>query len=191
MPALGTVHRMKITLRGVRPPIWRRIEVPSNVTMHELSAVLEAAMGWGGGHLHAFVAGGMTYQLPSEFDGFSRYETKDERKVRLSKVLTDVGDKMRFEYDFGDGWEHDVVLEAITMRVDGVTYPRCITGKRACPPDDCGGPWGYANLLEVLADHKHPDYVDVFGSTGRPVEPEAFDATETTIAMQHAEPWNG
>jgi hypothetical protein len=142
MPSRVTVHRMKITLRGIRPPIWRRIEVSSNVTMFQLSAILEAAMGWHGGHLHAFEADGITYQLPSEMDGFSRYETIDERKATLATVLPVVGARMKFEYDFGDGWTHDVIVEAIGPADAALTYPRCLTGKRACPPEDCGGPWG-------------------------------------------------
>ncbi len=189
METSKTVHRLKITLRDIRPPIWRRIEVPSNETLHELSAILEAAMGWNGGHLHAFVAGEITYQLPSEFDDLSWRETKDERTSKLSEVLADIGDRMRFEYDFGDGWEHDVVVEAITSLANEMTYPRCVTGKRACPPDDCGGPWGYANLLDALSDPKHPDHEDLVEWTGGHLEPETFDTAETTVAMQHAKPW--
>ena len=190
MARSASIHRLKITLRGVRPPIWRRIEVASNVTMHQLSAILEAAMGWSGGHLHAFEADGISYQLPNEFDDFSRYETIDERKARLAKVLSTVGAKLVFEYDFGDGWTHDVVVEATGPADPAVTYPRCVTGKRACPPDDCGGPWGYADLLEALADPGHPEHDDMLEWCGGPIDPDAFNPTAATASMQHAKPWD-
>lgn len=190
VPKVSSVYRLKITLRGIRPPIWRRIEVASNVGLHELSAILQAAMGWHGGHLHAFETGGVTYQLPSEFDDFGRYRTIDERKAKLNKVLPGVGSKMVFEYDFGDGWTHDVLVEAIEPSASGMTYPRCITGKRACPPDDCGGPWGYGNLLEILADPTNEEHADTLEWCDGPIDPDAFDAADITLSMQHAEPWD-
>lgn len=185
----ATVHRLKITLRSIRPPIWRRIEVESNVTLYELSTVLQAAMGWLGGHLHAYEAGGTTYELPDEDIGFG-LRTVDERKARLNKVLPNVGAKMRFDYDFGDGWSHDIIVEAIKPAVADVEYPRCVTGKRACPPDDCGGPWGYGQLLEILANPDHHEYAERVEWLGGPFSPEAFDANETTEVMRGAEPWD-
>jgi Plasmid pRiA4b ORF-3-like protein len=182
-----TVHRLKITLRGIRPPIWRRIEVPTNLSLFELSAVLEAAMGWLGGHLHAYDAGGVTYQLPDDYDSPFGRRIVDERKARLGRVLPSVGAKMTFDYDFGDGWQHDVVVEAIGPGDKNVTYPRCVTGRRACPPDDCGGPWGYGDLLEVLADPNHPEHAARLEWCGGPLDPEAFDIEATNTAMQHAE----
>ena len=186
----STVHRLKITLKGIRPPIWRRLEVASNTGLHELSAILEAVMGWSGGHLHAFEAGGVTYQMPSEFDDFGHYRTVDERKAKLAKVLPAVGAKMVFEYDFGDGWTHDVVVEAITPTVLDAVYPVCVGGKRACPPDDCGGPWGYGELLETLADPSHEDHQSMLEWCGGPIDPEAFNAADITNAIRHAEPWD-
>ena len=106
-------------------------------------------MGWLGGHLHAFEAGGVIYEIPDD-EGFGFRETVDERRARLNDVLPTVGAKMRWDYDFGDGWTHDVVVEAIEPPRSGTTYPVCVAGRRACPPDDCGGPWGYANLLAAL-----------------------------------------
>jgi hypothetical protein len=184
-----SVHRLKITLRGIRPPIWRRIEVPSNVTLFELSAVLEAAMGWLGGHLHAYDTGGVTYQLPDDFDSPLGRRTVDERKARLGKVLSTAGAKMTFDYDFGDGWQHDVIVEAIGPVDQNVTYPRCVTGRRACPPEDCGGTWGYGELLEILADPNHPEHAERLEWCGGGFDPDDFDVDATTTAMQHAEAW--
>ena len=183
------VHRLKITLRQVKPPVWRRIEVASNMRLSELAAVLEAAMGWLGGHLHAFEAGGVFYEIPDDDIGFRK--TVDERKARLEQVLPDVKSKMRWEYDFGDGWEHDVVVEAIEARRSDVTYPVCLAGKRACPPEDCGGPWGYGNLLVALSDPAHSEHEDMTEWAPPGFDAEAFDIEETTDMMRSARPLRG
>jgi hypothetical protein len=107
----ATVHQLKVTLRQVRPPVWRRILVDSSWTLSKLSGALEAAMGWYGGHLHAFDSDGVTYGQPDP-----DWDVRDERKVRVGEVIPDVGSKMHWDYDFGDGWEHDVVVEAIADR---------------------------------------------------------------------------
>lgn len=134
-----TVHQLKVTLREVKPPVWRRIVVESDLTLGELYPVLLSAMGWMGGHLHLFDVGGTRYGIPDPEWGITEL---DENRFRLDDVLPKVGMKMRWDYDFGDGWEHDVVVEAITMPQRGVEYPLCLAGRRACPPEDCGGPWG-------------------------------------------------
>lgn len=128
----------------MKPPVWRRIEVSSSIKLSDLADVLEAAVGWLGGHLHAFEADSVLYETP-DGESFGR-RPRDERKVQLVEVLPAVKSKMRWDYDFGDGWEHDVVVEAIEPARAGVTYPVCLTGKRACPPEDCGGPWGYSTF---------------------------------------------
>ena len=110
---------------------------------------IEVCSGWAGS---ASDAAGVIYQPPSD-DDFGRRPVKDERTAALSAVLSRVGAKMRWDYDFGDGWEHDVVVEAIEPAATDVVYPRCTAGRRACPPEDCGGPWDYTNLLEVDVQH--------------------------------------
>jgi len=184
MPS-STVHTLKITLRKVRPPVWRRIVVPSEIKLSALAPVLEAAMGWIGGHLHEFEAGGKRYGDPDpDWDD----DVIDELGRKLAGVLPRVGEKMRFDYDFGDGWEHDVIVEAIEPAERNVAYPVCLAGKRAGPPDDCGGPWGYGKLLAALADPKHPDHEDRVEWIGEEFDPEHFDAAETTAAMQMSRP---
>ena len=187
----NTVHRLKVTLRQVKPPIWRRIEVQSDVKLSGLSDVLEAAMGWYGEHLHGFEAGGVRYGLPDpDGFGFGR-RSVDERKARLGEVLRAVGSKMQWDYDFGDGWEHDVLVEAIEPHRADVIYPVCLAGKRACPPEDCGGPWGYGNLLEALADPKHPEHDELAEWTPPDFDPAAFDAGVATKHMRAARPLKG
>jgi len=188
-----TVHRLEVTLRHVKPPVWRRIEVHSNIKLSALSDVLEGAMVWYGGHLHGFESDGVRYELPDdEFDmdfdlGFGP-KTVDEGKVRLSVVLPITGSKMRWEYDFGDGWEHDIVVEAIEPPATGSRHPICLAGKRACPPDDCGGPSGYAELLEAVADPAHERHAELLEWLPPDFDPEAFDVDEATDAMRSPRP---
>jgi Plasmid pRiA4b ORF-3-like protein len=180
------IHRLKVTLREVHPPIWRTIEVPSSIKLSELARVLEEAMGWHGGHLHAYMSGDVTYEIPDdEIVAFGK--TVDERTVRLAQVMPFADSKMRWDYDFGDGWEHDVIVDAIGVRRSDVTYPLCVAGMRACPPDDCGGVWGYSNVLAALSDPEHPEHGDVVGWLPPGFDPAAFDVGETTERMRSAE----
>jgi len=184
-----TVHRLKITLRGVKPPIWRRIEVPSNITLGELAPVLEAAMGWLGYHLHMFDTGRATYGTPDpDWDT----DDLDENEYLLGAVLPVVGAKMIWDYDFGDGWRHNVVVETITPIEDDVLYPRCLAGRRACPPEDCGGTSGYADIVAMLDD---PDYEPRFIERDHLMEwlppgydPGHFDVAETDVEMRAPRP---
>ena len=184
-----TVHRLKVTLRQVKPPVWRRIEVASNIKLSELSGVLEAAMGWLGGHLHAFEAEGVLYETP---DGENLgFRPRDERRARLGEVLPSVKSRMRWDYDFGDGWEHDVVVEAIEPMRSEAVYPVCLAGKRACPPDDCGGPWGYSNLLAAISDPAHEEREELIEWLPPGFDADAFDIEEATEMMRSTRPLRG
>jgi hypothetical protein len=183
-----TVHRVKLTLRGIRPPIWRRIEVASDTTLGDLAPVLEAAMGWLGGHLHMFEIDGVTYGTPDpDWDS----DDLDENDYRLGDVLPTVGAKMTWDYDFGDGWQHNVLVEAIEPVAADVLYPRCLAGKRACPPEDCGGPPGYADILEVIADADNPDHADMRDFVPLDYDSEHFDVAETDVDMRSERPLEG
>ena len=188
--SLETVHRLKITLKTVRPPVWRRIEIDSGVTLAQLSDVLESAMGWLGGHLHAFEAAGLTYQAPPLFEGFGR-RARDESKHRLNKVLASAGAKARWDYDFGDGWEHDVVVESIEPADPSVSYPRCVAGRRACPPDECGGPWRYEDLMQAITDPRHPQHQEFAEWLPPGFDAKHFEASEATAAMLAPWPLDG
>ena len=177
-----TVHRLKVTLREVEPAIWRRIEVSSDMKLSALAGVLEGAMGWLGGHLHAFEIDGVSYGIP-DGGGFGLRTTIDERKTKLGEVLPAVESAMRWDYDFGDGWEHDVVVEAIEPRQVGVASPVCREGNRACPPEDCGGPWSYCDLLDALADPTHERHEELSEWAPPGFDPEAFDVEVATEMM--------
>ena len=183
----ATMHRLKVTLRSVKPPIWRRIEVASDQSLAELSDLLEAAMGWMGGHLHAFEADGVTYERLDPEEGLSR-RAEDESEHRLGVVLGEVGAKLRWDYDFGDGWQHNVVVEAIEPLDPAVEYPRCVTGRRACPPEDCGGPWGFEELLEAIADPAHPRHDELTEWLPPGYDPAEFDPEQATEDMRSPRP---
>lgn len=183
-----TVHTLEITLDDVDPRVWRRIEVPSSMTLGELAPVLVAAMGWEGYHLHAFDVDGTRYGMP---DPDWASDQLDENEHRLGDVLTTVGSSMRWEYDFGDGWEHTVVVEAISPASDVSLYPRCVAGKRACPPEDCGGPWGYADILTALANPDDPDNAELLEWLGPGFDPEYFSVAETNDDLRSSSPAEG
>jgi hypothetical protein len=153
-PATGrNVHRLKVTLRGSKPPIWRRFEVPSDITLARLHSVIQLGFGWEDCHLWVF-------ETPAGRYGSSDpdLEIRSGANKKLSAVADWPGDKFRYEYDFGDGWDHDIVVEAVQPAEQSVAYPRCIAGKRACPPEDSGGIWGYYELLNTLANPRHENH---------------------------------
>jgi len=176
-----TLYQLKVTLKGVRPPIWRRLHVPADIKLDKLHLVLQDALGWTNSHLHQFVVGEryigmMDVDEPSD-------DLEDEKRFKLSQIA---GEKSRFlyEYDFGDGWAHGIVVEKVLPTVDGIRYPICIAGKRACPPEDCGGPYGYADFLDAISDPKHDRHEEVIEWIGRPFDPEEFDVEQTTALIR-------
>lgn len=166
------ILQLKVTLRLVRPPIWRRLEIPADSTLLELHHILQGAMGWTDTHLHQFVQNGVFYGTPDREFGLPMVS---ERKTRIGDLLSTVRSRLIYEYDFGDGWEHDVLLEALLEAQPDARYPRVTAGKRACPPEDVGGAPGYAAFLEALADPTHEDHASMLEWIGRPFDAERFD----------------
>ena len=170
------IYQLKVTLKDIKPPVWRRVQVP-DCTLGDLHEVIQIAMGWTDSHLHQFVVRGTSYGPPAPDDfGFEMdMEVEDEEGVLLSEVVK--GDrkvKFRYEYDFGDGWQHDIEFERVVEREPRARYPRCVGGARACPPEDCGGPWGYADFLAAMADPRHEDHRDMKEWVGGRFDPEKF-----------------
>ena len=172
-----------MTLKRIRPPIWRRIQVPSNVTLAKLHEILQATMGWYDCHLHEFQAGGRSYGDRSQLAEFD--DVLNERTVRLHQVAPGPGSKFSYQYDFGDDWQHELLVEAVLAPAPDVRYPICLTGRRACPPEDCGGPWGYANLLEIAATPEHPEHASMMEWLGRPLDPDAFSVDRVNQRLAH------
>jgi Plasmid pRiA4b ORF-3-like protein len=142
------VYVVKVTLLDTSPPVWRRILVPRDITLQHLHRTLQTVMGWTNSHLHQFVV-----QRRTSFDPRSRGETKvtNENRTRLGELLWTVGASLLYEYDFGDGWRHQLLLEEV-LTGDESFQQICVAGKRCCPPEDCGGPQGFAELLNALRD---------------------------------------
>lgn len=177
-----TVHKIKITLRDSRPPIWRRLEVPSGITLRELHDVIQTAFGWEDYHMWAFETGRDRYGVADRDLGI-----RSAASQQLGQVAPHTGDRLRYTYDFGDDWEHDLLIEDVTAPEAGTAYPRCLTGRRACPPEDCGGIWGYDYLIEILADPRHEEHEDRLEWLGLDsadqFDPAAFDAAQVNSAL--------
>ena len=172
------VGQFKVTLQDVDPPVWRRIQVPANYTFWDLHVAIQDAMGWHDSHLHSFKVRirkgpSVVIGIPDE-DYESGRETLPGWDIPLARYLTRNGQKAMYEYDFGDGWEHELVFEGVVPLGPALQCPRCIDGARACPPEDCGGPHGYARLLEALHDPNHPSRAELMDWVGGAFDPEAF-----------------
>ena len=180
-----TVYQLKITLRDIRPPIWRRVQVRSDVTLSHLHWVIQLSMGWTNSHLHSFTIHGQEYGVPMPEMGFEELEPEDERSVKLSSFIPGVKFKFLYLYDFGDSWEHEVLVEKVLTAEANVDYPTCIRAKRACPPEDCGGTWGYQELIGVLQEPDHPDHRAMLEWVGGYFDPEdaEFDDINPCLKM--------
>lgn len=169
------IYQLKITLRGIRPPIWRRIQLRAEATLPDVHDSIQRAMGWSDSHLHDFEVGQLRYSFPHPDTDWMGSGDQDSRRVRLEEIAPAPKKKFRYRYDFGDDWVHEAVVEKILAPEAGARYPRCLAGARACPPEDCGGPYGYAYLLEILADANHPEHEERKEWIGGEWDPEKFD----------------
>jgi hypothetical protein len=168
------ILRLKVTLDDVEPKVLRRIEVPADIALDRLHLALQAALGWTNSHLFEFRARERSWGQPDPDwpDG-----PLDARKAKLSDVLADAGAKtLSYLYDFGDGWEHTIKVERSAAAEPDVAYPRLIEAVGPCPPEDCGGPPGYAEMIEALADPDHERHAEFREWLGEDFDPDAFDA---------------
>jgi hypothetical protein len=181
------IYQLKISLKGAKPPIWRRILIPSSMELIDLHHAIQATMGWYNCHLYQFKQGHNYFQPnpDPEFMGFGRFENVDSTGIRIGNLLQSEKDKIDYEYDFGDSWEHTVLLEKILEPEEGKPYPVCIKGKRTCPPEDCGGIWGYYNLLDLLGNPKNEEHEGMFEWIGGKIDPETFDLDEANARLKH------
>ncbi len=186
MPPRATpseIYQLKITLKGIRPPIWRRVLTPGNITLAKLHAIIQAAMGWSDAHLHQFTIAGIDYGVPDpEYGG----DVKSERRARLNQLVAAPKAKFEYWYDFGDDWRHEILVEKILPAESAVRYPVCLTGKRACPPEDCGGIWGYEEFLAAMADPANAQHEELREWIGGDFDPEAFDLAGVNEALTHS-----
>ena len=179
--ALRSIYQFKVTLEGVKPPIWRRLWIASSDSLADLHLALQIVMGWTNTHLHEFAKGRDRYSVPDED---SPEDIKDADEFRLDKVLKKEQEKLHYMYDFGDGWEHEIVLEKILPFEPDATLPVCLKGSRACPPEDVGGVPGYEMFLEAVSDPSHPQHEDMLEWIGGDFDPEHFDLAETNDLLR-------
>ena len=181
MPSKVRIYQIKVTLDESKPPIWRRLLVPSNITLEKFHYMLQVAMGWTNSHLHQFIVGQTYFGEPHPDYGF---KMRDERDVKLNQVVTGEGFKFRYEYDFGDSWLHNLLVEKVLEPEPGQQYPVCIKGKRACPPEDVGGVWGYEGFLEAIRNPDHSEHEMYVEWIGGEFDPEEFDLDETNEILR-------
>lgn len=179
--AAPQVLQLKVTLKGTKPPIWRRVVVESSATLDQLHEAIQAAFGWWNYHLYEFEFGRTRYGIPDPDDFDFGPPTRDARKARLDQVAS-AGSTFTYTYDFGDNWEHKVIVEKVLDASCVASLPSCIDGRRAGPPEDCGGVWGYEELLAILGDPSHPEHAEraewasAWGGAG--LDPAAFDPND-------------
>jgi hypothetical protein len=176
----ATAYVVVISLMEIQPAIWRRLIVPASISLKQLHVALQTAMGWSNYHLHQFETqvGRFGTPDPDYPDG-----TLNEARVRLDRFLCRVGDRIEYEYDFGDGWVHELRLEKIIGPVDGDVAVECVDGARACPPEDVGGPHGYMEFLRAIRDRAHPDHARMVEWIGGKFDSERFDAKAVNRAL--------
>jgi hypothetical protein len=165
------IYQIHISLVNSKPKIWRRILTSSNISLENFHEIIQVVMGWTNSHLHLFEDGDISY-APAELEV---EDTENSRKVKLNSLLCFEKDKIKYEYDFGDGWVHNILLEKILPFDKNIELPSCIGGKRNCPPEDCGGIWGYEDLLAIISNPKHEEYDEMVEWLGEDFDPEYFD----------------
>ena len=163
------IYQFKITLKGIKPKIWRQIQIPGNYSFYDFHIAIQEVMGWFDYHLHQFEMIHLRYGEMESID-----ESK-ENKAIISKYFSLFNKKASYEYDFGDSWEHTILLEKILPAEKGSKYPKCLAGERACPPEDCGGVWGYEGLLEAIKNPNDSEYQDKLEWIDDDFKPDFFN----------------
>ena len=179
------IYQIQIALKGSKPKIWRRVLVPSDLLLPDLHAIIQTSMGWTNSHMHQFFKDGKFYapRMPDD-DMWGEMQQVDYTNIRISAVLKREKAKVIYEYDFGDGWVHDVILEKTLPADEAIKYPVCVAGKLNCPPEDCGGIWGYYHMLDVLKDPGHKEYEETVEWLDRDFDPTEFDKEMVTNLLR-------
>ncbi|HEY5893845.1 MAG TPA: plasmid pRiA4b ORF-3 family protein [Chthoniobacterales bacterium] len=178
------LYQIKITLKWSKPAIWRRVVVRADMRLDRLHDTIQIAMGWEDCHLHQFVVGRIFYGMPDPGDFGYGKEILNERRYAVADLAPAAKAKFVYEYDFGDGWEHDVNVEKVLPHDASFKHPVCLAGKNACPPEDCGGMGGYYALLETLADPQDAEHEEMLDWIGGEWDATSFDLDETNAALK-------
>jgi len=179
------VYQIQISLTNSKPEIWRKILVQPNLSLANFHMTIQIVMGWDNSHLHQFIKNKTFYTRKMEDDmTWGDLNNVDYKGLKISDLLKNENDKIDYEYDFGDSWHHDIVLEKILDTSEKTKYPTCIDGKLACPPEDCGGIWGYSDLLKVLNNPGHKDYADLLDWLDGEFDPNYFNIEKTNLNLK-------
>ena len=181
------LYHLEVVLNHVKPQVHRRLQVPGNANLGWLHAVIQVTMGWTNSHLHQFCDGEQIISDPAfELDEFEDSPpVLDERKVTLMQVAPRERDELLYQYDFGDSWEHRVVVvKILDPDAAAAKVALCLDGARACPPDDCGGVWGYEDLLKIIRNPRHKEHKTMLEWLGGPFDPQAFDLNKTNTFLR-------
>ena len=173
------IFQIKIALKEFKPKIWRRILIPSDLLLSDFHMVIQITMGWTNYHIHQFIKNRTYYTVRMQDDDlWDEMDNVDYKNMKISDLLKKEKEKIVYEYDFGDSWEHDIILEKILPIDNSLKYPICLAGKMNCPPEDCGGVWGYSDMLEILKDPDNEEYESYIEWLGGKFDPEFFDKNE-------------
>jgi hypothetical protein len=184
----GQLYQIKITLKWSKPPIWRRVIVPANMTLDRFHQVIQCAMGWTNSHLHQFMGGtgfALTYYgTPNPDYADMGTEMLNEKRYSIADLAPVAKRKFVYEYDFGDGWQHEILVEKVLPPETSFKHLLCLGGANACPPEDCGGMGGYFNLLEILADPKHEEHQSMMDWIGGSWDATHFNADQVNVFLK-------
>ena len=182
--AIKRVFQLLVELDEVQPRVWRRLWVPDMLTMARLDRIIQAAMGWTNSHLHEFEVNAKRYGIPDDEEVHDT-PTLDDRRHKVGAVLGESTSRFRYVYDFGDNWRHTVTIESRHLPDESFnTWPMCIAGQNACPPEDVGGVGGYAEFLEAMADPSHDEHAAMWRWSGGPFDPHGFDVNAANAALR-------
>lgn len=170
---MGKILQFKITLKGSKPLIWRRFQIEDNLMFYNLHLVIQTVMGWENSHLYHFIFAKKSYIGNPEM--LEMDDIADDKETELSAIFDKPKTKVLYGYDFGDGWEHDLLLEKILEKDPNQHYPVCLKGELNCPPEDSGGIYNFYELMEILKDKKNPDFEDTKEWVGENYDPDYFD----------------
>jgi len=186
-PRIGSVYQLKVSLKEISPAIWRRFQVTDDITLLKLHRILQVLMGWEDYHLHVFEIGGVDYSMPypDEVD-LDEMDMISEKRVKLSQLHLAEKSRFLYEYDLGDSWIHEILVEKILPPDPKVKYPVCIAGERSSPPEDCGGVWGYEEFVEAICDPDHPEHEEYLDWVGGDFDSEKFDLEAINRELRRA-----
>lgn len=179
----SVLFQIHISLKYLKPRIWRRVLVAADTPVEDFHKIIQTTMGWENSHLHHFIKDNHIYSIPFEENLFG-FGNIDYTGIKIRELLLFEGDKILYEYDFGDDWQHEILLEKILFTDTRQKHPVCLKGKRACPPEDCGGVWGYNRILEIMENPQHPDYDDTMEWIGDDFLPVYFNVDQINAALK-------